>query len=243
LIACAALAAVGSCLFGALAGSRDRKQEMRLQIAVNNMVQGLLILMFDKGEGIVIVNQRSRCTDCRQTFVKPGRTCRNLLQHRVAAGQLPQNAEQYWAKLISQLASGTKVAWLGETADGRRISIIDIPMPDGRWLVTHEDASEHWLAERKLEDAQRFLSTIIENAPVPIVVKEPMTQQLVLANRAYEQFVGLADQIRSAIAMPFDPDGDQVRVDVRIGIAVAQGAAISAEQLLQNADMALYGQG
>jgi hypothetical protein len=33
------------------------------------------------------------------------------------------------------------------------------------------------IGERKLEDAQRFLRTIVENAPVPIVVKEPKTQR------------------------------------------------------------------
>ncbi len=188
LIACVATAAV-SCLSGALAGGRIRKQEMRLQVAVNNMVQGLL--MFDDDERIVIVNQRYiHMYGLSADIVKPGCTFRELLHHRVAAGQLIQDAEQYRTKLISQLTKGTTVSWVGETADGRRISIINIPMPDGGWVVTHEDISEQWLAERKLEDAQRFLSTVIENAPVPIVVKEPMTQQLILANRAYEQFIG-----------------------------------------------------
>ncbi|HSV21955.1 MAG TPA: EAL domain-containing protein [Xanthobacteraceae bacterium] len=41
-----------------------------------------------------------------------------------------------------------------------------------------------------LERAERFLATVIENAPVPIAVKEPATKKIVLVNRAYEQFTG-----------------------------------------------------
>src|SRR5262249_25940868 len=46
------------------------------------------------------------------------------------------------------------------------------------------------LAERRLERANRFLDTIIENLPLPVVVKHPETQRFELVNRAYEQFIG-----------------------------------------------------
>ncbi len=45
-------------------------------------------------------------------------------------------------------------------------------------------------AEHRVEQAERFLATVIDKAPVPIVVKDPATQKFVLVNRAYEQFAG-----------------------------------------------------
>ena len=46
------------------------------------------------------------------------------------------------------------------------------------------------LAEKKLEEARTFLDTIIENVPLPIVVKNPKTLEFELVNRAYELFIG-----------------------------------------------------
>ena len=47
------------------------------------------------------------------------------------------------------------------------------------------------LAENNLERTKTFLDTIIENLPLPVVVKNPNTLQFVLVNRAYEKFVGM----------------------------------------------------
>jgi diguanylate cyclase (GGDEF)-like protein len=51
----------------------------------------------------------------------------------------------------------------------------------------------------------------------------------------------LARRIRESIARPFNLDGHQIVVDISIGISVAPIDATGADQLLKNADMALYG--
>ncbi len=51
----------------------------------------------------------------------------------------------------------------------------------------------------------------------------------------------LARRIRESIVKPFHLDGHQIIVDISIGISVAPIDATTPDQLLKNADMALYG--
>ena len=50
----------------------------------------------------------------------------------------------------------------------------------------------------------------------------------------------LASRLIEVIGAPYELDGKQVRVDLSIGIALAPGDGLDPEQLLKNADMALY---
>ena len=47
-------------------------------------------------------------------------------------------------------------------------------------------------AETNVQRAKLFLDTVIENIPLPIVVKNPITLQFQLVNRAYESFMGMS---------------------------------------------------
>jgi diguanylate cyclase (GGDEF)-like protein len=51
----------------------------------------------------------------------------------------------------------------------------------------------------------------------------------------------LSRRVRASIAKPYHIDGHQIVVDISIGISVAPIDAIEPDQLLKNADMALYG--
>jgi len=50
-------------------------------------------------------------------------------------------------------------------------------------VVTHEDVSERWRAERELESTRHFLDTVVENVPAAIVVKDARKLEYVLINR------------------------------------------------------------
>ncbi len=51
----------------------------------------------------------------------------------------------------------------------------------------------------------------------------------------------LSRRIRNSITKPYLVDGHQIIVDISIGVSVAPDDGIDADQLLKNADMALYG--
>jgi diguanylate cyclase (GGDEF)-like protein/PAS domain S-box-containing protein len=55
-----------------------------------------------------------------------------------------------------------------------------------------EDVTERKRAEQELDETRRFLNSIIENIPVAVVVKDAMTHQYVLVNRAFETMLDLS---------------------------------------------------
>ena len=65
-----------------------------------------------------------------------------------------------------------------------------MPIADGGFVATHQDITAQQRAERDLRSTKNFLDTIIENIPMPLVVKDPRTQQFTFVNQAYEEFIG-----------------------------------------------------
>ncbi len=79
-----------------------------------------------------------------------------------------------------------------ELPDQRIISVISQPTPDGNgWVVTHEDITERRRAEQERDRSQVFATTVIENVPATIVVKDAKTLRYVLVNRAGEAYFGV----------------------------------------------------
>ena len=62
-----------------------------------------------------------------------------------------------------------------------------------------------------------------------------------MAIRDRTETTRLVDEIHSAIRQPFECAGHLITTDASIGIAVAPGDGVDLDQLLRNADLALYG--
>jgi PAS domain S-box-containing protein len=58
-------------------------------------------------------------------------------------------------------------------------------------VVTHEDVTERWRAERELENTRNFLDTVVENVPAAITVKDARKLDYVLINRGAEELFGI----------------------------------------------------
>jgi PAS domain S-box-containing protein len=169
--------------------NEGKLQAARLNAAIENMSQGLL--MIDSQHQVVVVNSRYiQMYGLSPEIVKPGCSLSELFRHRAAAGQLARDPEEFRREILAQVSQGKITHRIAQTPDGREISIVTRPTLGGGWVTTHEDITEAKRAERQLAQTQRFLNTIIENAPVPIIVKEPTTLQITLVNRAYEQLLG-----------------------------------------------------
>jgi diguanylate cyclase (GGDEF)-like protein/PAS domain S-box-containing protein len=186
---------IATCL---VAGSRGRRTEEKLRRqnvlldgALNNMSQGLN--MFDSEGRLVVSNARyiEMYGLSRQT-VKPGVTVRELVDLRLAAGTFfKTDPDRYTRALVTSIVERQPTRAAHELADGRVITVVNQPMDDGGWVVTHEDITERWRAERQLEDTRNFLDAVIENVPSAIVVKNARDYSYALINRAAEQFYGV----------------------------------------------------
>src|SRR5712691_4307496 len=102
--------------------------------------------------------------------------------------------------LIVTIALSTAELFSGVYADRRGYYLVATALTLLILVVTGLSVRARWLRDRMAEDldvqnsrlnqTRKFLDTIIENVPVPIVVKKADTQKFVLVNQAYEAFIG-----------------------------------------------------
>jgi diguanylate cyclase (GGDEF)-like protein/PAS domain S-box-containing protein len=83
-------------------------------------------------------------------------------------------------------------------------------------------------AENNLEHARRFLDTVIENLPLPVIVKDTNTMHIQLVNRAYESFIGVSRQhlIGKTVREVYAPE------DAESVISLDREAAASEKRLI-----------
>jgi diguanylate cyclase (GGDEF)-like protein/PAS domain S-box-containing protein len=122
--------------------------------ALNNMSQGLIML--DSQARLVLCNKRYlEMYGLRPEFVVPGRTLREIVEHRAAVGSFhPVDIDLYLAEVedaVSRQKGFTKVT---ELHDGRIISIVNEPMEGGGWVATHEDVTKEKRADERIAHAE-----------------------------------------------------------------------------------------
>jgi diguanylate cyclase (GGDEF)-like protein/PAS domain S-box-containing protein len=125
--------------------------------------------------------------------VQPGVTVPELVELRLAAGTFfKTDPAQYTAALMSSILERKPTRATHELADGRVITVVNQPIADGGWVVTHEDVSERTRASRELERTRNFLRTVIENVPAAILVKDARDLSYALINREGERLFGIS---------------------------------------------------
>jgi diguanylate cyclase (GGDEF)-like protein/PAS domain S-box-containing protein len=160
----------------------------QLDMALNSMRQGLAL--YDSDARLVLRNQRfQEMYNLSPEMTKPGCTLRDLLCRRKEVGTFTGDPDQYLMELVDYGRVETKVV---ELPDGRMISVKNSPAPNGGWVSIHDDVTEQMRLKQERDRSQKFLNTIVENAPIPIFVKEASELRYVLVNRAAEKFCGLS---------------------------------------------------
>ena len=138
-----------------LVGKKLREQKFRLDTALSNMSQGLV--MFDSAARVVICNGRYRqIYKFPSKLVKPGCTVLDLLKYRVANKTFSGNPEQYVSDLLATIAHGKTTSQEVETGDGRTIAVVNHPIAGGGWVATHEDVTEEKRAEEKIKHLAHY---------------------------------------------------------------------------------------
>jgi methyl-accepting chemotaxis protein len=150
---------VVACLAGALialaAGARiyarTRAKVRSLTAAFDHMSQGLC--MFDAAGRIVVCNQPFlRMYRLSPEVVKPGCTLRALIEHRRQTGLFTGDPAQYCREILAGIAAGEVSKWTVNASDGRIVHAINVPMPGGGWVSTHEDVTERLRLQEQRDD-------------------------------------------------------------------------------------------
>ena len=197
--------------------ARFQDQGSRLQAALDNMRQGLL--MFDAEGRLTLFNRRFvQMYRIPSGALKVGGTLWDVLRLLKAFGTLKGDPDQYIAKWVDKDGHFrgdpdiNKFAQEGiehkvfEFADGRTISLSNQAVPGGGWVSTHTDITDVTEATKELQRTKTFLDTVLENVPATLVVKDAREQRYVLVNRAGEKlFAAPREEIVGRTASDFFP--------------------------------------
>ena len=131
------------------------RQNMRFEAAIDHMSQGLC--MFDARQELIICNKRfADLYGLPPEMVEPGTTLMELLHYRLAHGFQPMNGAEAYIQRRLELVTGRQDALdTVELQDGRVISVIHHPLPDGGWVSTHEDITEQRRTEARIRHLAR----------------------------------------------------------------------------------------
>ena len=277
-----------------------RAQNMRFDIAINNMVQGLLL--YDSLGRLIVCNQRYiEMYGLSPDVVKPGLGFRDLILHRKETGSFKGDVDVFCSSVWRSVAMGKVTHNVVETNDGRSIQIVNKPLLKGGWVTTHEDITERRRAEERITHLAHYdaLTDLPNRALFHDQLKrelariEPGEQLAVLyididefksVNDTLGHMIGdellksvavslgrciggadfvarlggdefaivqtaiktpaeasdLATRIFDSIRAPYDCHGHQVTTDASIGIALAPQHGADLDQILKNADLAMY---
>jgi diguanylate cyclase (GGDEF)-like protein len=275
-------------------------EKQRLDTAINNMTQGLL--MFDSSHRLVVANQRYiEMFGVSTEVVKPGCTMHDLLNHRKEIGSFTGDADEYCSTMFRKLRLGKIFQTILDASDGRSIQVSYRPLPHGGWVTTLEDITERRRAEERIthlahydeltdlpnralfhDRLKRELARMAPGEQLAVLyididefktvndtlghlIGDELLKSVAVslgrcvsatdfvarlggdefaivqtAVKTPDEVSDLVTRVLDAIREPYECLGHQVTTDASIGIALAPQHGADLDQILKNADMAMY---
>ncbi|HYJ99049.1 MAG TPA: diguanylate cyclase, partial [Burkholderiaceae bacterium] len=151
-------------------------ESLRFHTAINNMSQGLCF--FDGQQRLIVCNQRyAEMYRLSIEQVRPGTTLRDIVDHRYASGCMPKMTREAYLAWRDSIAVADKPSNTVSTLqDGRTIAIHHRPMPDGGWVATHDDITEHREALAEIEHMARH--DVLTGMPNRVLLHDRLTSAM-----------------------------------------------------------------
>ncbi|WBL78779.1 EAL domain-containing protein [Bradyrhizobium xenonodulans] len=171
------------------AQERIEAERLRLDTALNNMSQGLIL--YDAAGYIVTCNRRYvDMFGLSHDVIKPGCHIREAMHHRKERGAFSGDVEAFCADVMRIVAEGTVATRIHQLPGGRAFQVINTPLAQGGWIATIEEITERRNLEQERDRNSTFLREIIDHIPSRITVKDARTRRYLLANQVAEEQLG-----------------------------------------------------
>lgn len=125
------------------AAAQIEMQNLRFNVALNNMSQGLC--MFDADKRLVVYNDHyAELYSLPPELLVPGTPHELINNHRMTSGIFAdEKSDAVTHYQLPDSNSDDKItSRVKRFSDGRLIKIMRAPMPDGGWVATHEDVTK-----------------------------------------------------------------------------------------------------
>jgi diguanylate cyclase (GGDEF)-like protein len=123
--------------------------KQRLDTAVNNMTQGLIL--YDASERVVVRNQQFiDMMGVSPDVIEPGCTFREAIAHRRDTASLNMGVEEYREAFLRSIAAGDHRPLTTTTAEGRTLQVVGRAIEAGGWVATVEDITERTRIETRI---------------------------------------------------------------------------------------------
>jgi diguanylate cyclase (GGDEF)-like protein/PAS domain S-box-containing protein len=171
------------------AQERIESERRRLDTALNNMSQGLIL--YDAAGYIVTCNRRyADMFGLSSDVIKPGCHIHQVMHHRKERGAFDGDVEAFCADVMRIVAEGKVSTRVHELPSGRAFQVINTPLAQGGWIATIEEITERRNLEQERDRNYTFLREIIDHIPSQITVKDARTRRYLLVNRIAEDVFG-----------------------------------------------------
>ncbi|WGD52338.1 EAL domain-containing protein [Bradyrhizobium sp. CB1650] len=168
------------------AQERLEAERLRLDTALNNMSQGLIL--YDATGYIVTCNRRyADMFGLSTDVIKPGCHIQEAMHHRKERGAFDGDVEEFCADVMRIVAEGKVSTRIHQLPNGRAFQVINTPLAQGGWVATIEEITERRNLEQERDRNYTFLREIIDHIPSQITVKDARTRQYLLVNRIAEE--------------------------------------------------------
>jgi diguanylate cyclase (GGDEF)-like protein/PAS domain S-box-containing protein len=168
----------------------DESRLRQVEAALDQMPYGLCV--YDARQRLVTCNRRyAEIFALPAEVAKPGASLAAIMSNCAAAVVSCADAEVYVQERLAAAERNARSTAELHLADGRIIRVVQEPTPDGGWVATHEDITEHVQIGEDLRRARSFLSLVIESVPDAILVKDASNGRFAMVNHAAEKLFGL----------------------------------------------------